>query len=626
MALNPPQSVRPFLDMPQVKPSNPGCLVLTDADILKAIREGRESAQTGIPPAVALAGTVALFLLTGASQRSWQSMLLLVPALFLHECGHLAAMKLFRYKNLRMLFIPFFGALASGKPDEQNAFKIAAIALCGPLAGLLASALAIVLWFATDQPLLINFARVSAFLTGLNLLPVVPLDGGILLNEALFARFPKAELVFRIAAVAALAALAIRFRSIAFAVLGAGILLTLKIGYQTALATRRLAAEDGFQGGDLTEEKVRRIRESIQTANSNLAMLRNANRLPAAVAGAWQKINKGFPGPSRAALLVAAYAAIFGAVPLTMSATTKLAVRSASADVKRANALGAKRDFAGVIAAYTHALGLAPKSPTLYLNRGVARYLTRDFDGAIADYDRAIVLEDADPLRYHLRALAEIAKGDQAAALADDTLSLALKPNDPSILSSIIEEKGAMGDTLGAIREADKVIALDPTQGWAWWTRGYLNDTRGDFASAERNYAQAERLDPASDYLRFRWVLVLRRLHMDDHRAGLESLPGNSAWTKAIGAFLLGRCTEADLLRQAEAPSPIPVKRRECEACYYIGMSHLLAGADKLAKGDFSRSVAADFRQLGEFGLARAELARLNRPTGGRAPPPGSPD
>lgn len=42
-------------------------------------------------------------------------------------------MRLSGYKNVRMLFIPLFGGLATGEPRELDATKNALVALAGPL-------------------------------------------------------------------------------------------------------------------------------------------------------------------------------------------------------------------------------------------------------------------------------------------------------------------------------------------------------------------------------------------------------------------------------------------------------------------------------------------------------------
>jgi len=57
------------------------------------------------------------FLALGATnkQKNWEFTAWLVPILFIHETGHWIAMRVFGYRNLRMFFIPLFGAAVMGR-------------------------------------------------------------------------------------------------------------------------------------------------------------------------------------------------------------------------------------------------------------------------------------------------------------------------------------------------------------------------------------------------------------------------------------------------------------------------------------------------------------------------------
>lgn len=62
--------------------------------------------------------------------------LILILILFFHEFGHLTMMKLFGYKDLKIFFIPFLGAAASGKSNTSSQVKKIIILLAGPLPGI----------------------------------------------------------------------------------------------------------------------------------------------------------------------------------------------------------------------------------------------------------------------------------------------------------------------------------------------------------------------------------------------------------------------------------------------------------------------------------------------------------
>jgi Zn-dependent protease len=84
-----------------------------------------------------LLGSMVAFMVLGAANWSWKFTLWLVPVLFLHEAGHWVAMRLFKYRNLRMFFIPMFGAAVMGRHWNVPGWKKALVSLAGPLSGII---------------------------------------------------------------------------------------------------------------------------------------------------------------------------------------------------------------------------------------------------------------------------------------------------------------------------------------------------------------------------------------------------------------------------------------------------------------------------------------------------------
>ena len=162
---------------------------------------------------ILLGGSLVLFAGLGVFSFDLPSLIMLVIAIFIHELGHVLGMKLFRYKNIKMLFIPLFGGAAVGTPGRQDAFRIAMISILGPAFGLLSCYLAMVVWLFFRHDFLITYVNISFFINAFNLLPILPLDGGHFMNETLFSRFPKAELLFSIVAFFALVYIAYRWSS-----------------------------------------------------------------------------------------------------------------------------------------------------------------------------------------------------------------------------------------------------------------------------------------------------------------------------------------------------------------------------------------------------------------------------
>jgi Zn-dependent protease len=101
-----------------------------------------------------------------------------VLLLFVHEMGHVIALRREGIKASAPMFIPFLGALISAKSLGENALAEARVGLAGPILGSLGSLVCLVIGEATNSDLLRALAYFGFFLNLFNLLPVVPLDGG----------------------------------------------------------------------------------------------------------------------------------------------------------------------------------------------------------------------------------------------------------------------------------------------------------------------------------------------------------------------------------------------------------------------------------------------------------------
>lgn len=153
---------------------------------------------------VILIVSVVAFVAMGAGGRDWRFTLWLVPILLLHESGHWLAMKIFGYRNLRMFFIPLFGAAVTGRHWNVPGWKKAIVSLAGPVPGILLGTGLTVIGLATQRPWLTEAAFFLMLINGFNLLPVLPLDGGHVLHALLFCRNVWLDLTFRILAVGGL--------------------------------------------------------------------------------------------------------------------------------------------------------------------------------------------------------------------------------------------------------------------------------------------------------------------------------------------------------------------------------------------------------------------------------------
>ncbi|MGZ4180574.1 MAG: site-2 protease family protein [Solirubrobacteraceae bacterium] len=101
-----------------------------------------------------------------------------VLLLFVHEMGHVIALRREGIKASAPMFVPFLGAVVAAKSLGDNATAEARVGLAGPVLGSIGAAVCILIWHATGNDIWRALAYTGFFLNLFNLLPVVPLDGG----------------------------------------------------------------------------------------------------------------------------------------------------------------------------------------------------------------------------------------------------------------------------------------------------------------------------------------------------------------------------------------------------------------------------------------------------------------
>lgn len=108
----------------------------------------------------------------------WRFALLVVIAMYVHEMGHVAALRRLGIAATAPMFVPGLGAFVRMKQYPQSAREDARVGLAGPRWGLFATVAAALAFWGTGAALFGAVARFSAWLNLFNLLPVPPLDGG----------------------------------------------------------------------------------------------------------------------------------------------------------------------------------------------------------------------------------------------------------------------------------------------------------------------------------------------------------------------------------------------------------------------------------------------------------------
>lgn len=165
---------------------------------------------------------VAISVVRGAS--SILDLGLLVGVLLVHELGHAVAMRGFGYSDVRIFFIPMFGAAASGRRLGVARWKQALVLLLGPLPGILAG---LALGFVGVTDWANTLALMLIVVNALNLLPIEPLDGGQLFSVLLYSRNRHLEIVVRALTAAGIVVFSILYGEWIFVVIGAFMLVSI---------------------------------------------------------------------------------------------------------------------------------------------------------------------------------------------------------------------------------------------------------------------------------------------------------------------------------------------------------------------------------------------------------------
>ncbi len=112
----------------------------------------------------------------------WKFALGIVGSIYVHEMGHVAALRRYGIKASAPMFIPGFGAIVRLHQRPATPAEDARTGLAGPVWGLGAAIAAAAIYLATRSPIWAAIAHFGAWVNLFNLLPVWQLDGGRAFN------------------------------------------------------------------------------------------------------------------------------------------------------------------------------------------------------------------------------------------------------------------------------------------------------------------------------------------------------------------------------------------------------------------------------------------------------------
>lgn len=153
--------------------------------------------------------------------------LLLLVVLLIHELGHFSFMKLFKYDNVRMLFIPLMGAFVQGEKERYSQVQSFIVVLAGPIPGIILGVGSFYLAQYVQSNYLMSSSLLFLFLNFMNLLPLDPLDGGQLMRLLITKRKDLFQFLFSL--ISSLIMIVLGLYTQSYLLIGFGFLMAIRV-------------------------------------------------------------------------------------------------------------------------------------------------------------------------------------------------------------------------------------------------------------------------------------------------------------------------------------------------------------------------------------------------------------
>ena len=377
----------------------------SDIDVLLQITNPSKKKNDVLKKIAILIVSLGIFAGAGFFQFTLKELILVIVVLFIHEAGHLTAMKLFKYSDVKMFFLPLIGAAISGREPTPYSSKKALVSIAGPLPGLFIGLFFVALHAGMKERIYYDIASMFIFINAFNLLPLYPLDGGRFFDLILFSRNYAVEVIFKVVTSLLFIILAISFQTWVLILIPLFILLSLKSSYYVYKATEGLKAElfhAGIETLKLDEQIVGRIRSKLD--EKALSGKRSLKNLATLVDATWQRLFNIPPNPLKTVSLLFLY--------IVCVCFAAAAIVGIAASIDRGSVYLIKGEHNQAISEFDKALEINPKDSGAYKNRGAAYMNIGQFDQAISDYTKALEINPKDAEAYNIRGRAYYFKGE----------------------------------------------------------------------------------------------------------------------------------------------------------------------------------------------------------------------
>jgi stage IV sporulation protein FB len=139
--------------------------------------------------------------------------LILACVILIHELGHYVAMRIFKYKDLSIFFVPLVGAFASGSKERISQRQDVIILLAGPVPGIIIGVVLYYFGLRDQSEFLIRTSNILILINLFNLLPIMPLDGGRVIKSLFFESSQIINMIFIFLSIAVLVYISISSES-----------------------------------------------------------------------------------------------------------------------------------------------------------------------------------------------------------------------------------------------------------------------------------------------------------------------------------------------------------------------------------------------------------------------------
>lgn len=160
---------------------------------------------------LSLIAFIALFMIVFKWELKFIVVLILV--ILVHEVGHYVAMRLYKFKDLSIFFIPLIGAFAKGEKEDITQKQNVIISLAGPIPGILIGCALMYYAIDTSNDFLTRVANLFIYINIFNLIPIMPLDGGRIIKALFLENNLKINIVFHWISIAVLSYIALSSES-----------------------------------------------------------------------------------------------------------------------------------------------------------------------------------------------------------------------------------------------------------------------------------------------------------------------------------------------------------------------------------------------------------------------------